>query len=184
MDFAPLIARKAERFRELEAEIASGQLYDEPRRARELLREHTRLKELLSGWELLNKSRQELAENQELAKGEDAEMAEMAAAEIPSLEKQIEEASRAVQYALLPPDPNEDRDAIVEIRAGTGGDEAALFGADLYRMYTRYAEAHGFKIEPLESSAGGLGGMKEVIFKVTGDQVFRTLRYESGVHRV
>jgi peptide chain release factor 1 len=184
MDFAPLIARKIDRFRELEAEISSPNLYDDPRRARETLREHTRLKQLLADWELLKKSRSELEENQELAKGEDAEMAEMAAAEIPLLEERIAKTETAVQYALLPPDPNEDRDAIVEIRAGTGGDEAALFAADLYRMYTRFVDTHGFKIEPLESSPGALGGMKEVIFKVTGDQVFRTLRYESGVHRV
>ena len=184
MDFAPLIARKTDRFRELEAEISSANLYDDPRKAREILREHTRLKELIAGWALLQKSRTELAENQELARGDDAEMAEMAAAEIPALEKRIAETETAVQYALLPPDPNEDRDAIVELRAGTGGDEAALFAADLYRMYTRFAETHGFKIEPLESSPGALGGMKEMIFKVTGDQVFRTLRYESGVHRV
>ena len=108
----------------------------------------------------------------------------MAAAEIPDLENRIAAIETAVQYALLPPDPNEDRDAIVEIRAGTGGDEAALFAADLHRMYTRFAETHGFKIEPLEASPGTLGGLREVIFKVTGDQVFRTLRYESGVHRV
>src|SRR6187401_2299116 len=184
MDFAPLIARKTDRFRELEAEISSPNLYDDPRRARETLREHTRLKELIAGWELLKKSRTELAENLELAKGDDAEMAEMAAAEIPDLEKRIATLEQDVQYALLPPDPNEDRDAIVEIRGGTGGDEAALFAADLYRMYTRFAETHGFKIESLESSTGELGGMKEVIFKVSGDQVFRTLRYESGVHRV
>ena len=184
MDFAPLIARKADRLRELEAEISSPNLYDDPRKAREILREHTRLKELLAQWELLKKSRTELADNLEMAKGDDAELAEMAAAEIPALEKRIAETHQAVQYALLPPDPNEDRDAIVEIRAGTGGDEAALFAADLYRMYTRFAETHHFKIEPLESSTGELGGMKEVIFKVTGDQVFRTLRYESGVHRV
>ncbi len=184
MDFAPLIARKTDRFRELEAEISSPNLYDDPRAARETLREHTRLKELIAGWELLKKSRIELAENQELAKSDDFEMGEMAAAEIPALEKRIAETETAVQYALLPPDPNEDRDAIVEIRAGTGGDEAALFAADLCRMYTRFAETHGFKIEPLESSSGALGGLKEVIFKVTGDQVFRTLRYESGVHRV
>ena len=184
MDFAPLLARKTDRFRELEAEISSPNLYDDPRKARETLREHTRLKELIAGWALLQKSRTELAENLDLAKGDDAEMAEMAAAEIPALEKRIAETETAVQYALLPPDPNEDRDAIVEIRAGTGGDEAALFAADLYRMYTRFTETHGFKIEPLESSPGALGGMKEMIFKVTGDQVFRTLRYESGVHRV
>ena len=184
MDFAPLLARKTDRFRELEAEISSANLYDDPRKAREILREHTRLKELIAGWALLQKSRTELTENLELARGDDAEMAEMAAAEIPALEKRIAETETAVQYALLPPDPNEDRDAIVELRAGTGGDEAALFAADLYRMYTRFAETHGFKIEPLESSPGALGGMKEMIFKVTGDQVFRTLRYESGVHRV
>jgi peptide chain release factor 1 len=184
MDFTPLIARKADRFRELEAEISSANLYADPRKAREILREHTRLKELLAHWELLKKSRTELADNLEIAKGDDAELAEMAAAEIPALQQRIAESEQAVQYALLPPDPNEDRDAIVEIRAGTGGDEAALFAADLYRMYTRFAETHNFKIEPLESSSGELGGMKEVIFKVSGDQVFRTLRYESGVHRV
>src|SRR5882757_3799885 len=184
MDFSPLIARKADRFRELEAEISSSNLYDDPRKARETLREHTRLKELLTPWATLNKTRAQLTENQDLARGEYKEMAEMAAAEIPDLEKLIADTERAVQFALLPPDPNEDRDAIVEIRGGTGGDEAALFAADLYRMYTRFAETHGFKIETLEASTGELGGMKEVIFKVSGDQVFRTLRYESGVHRV
>ena len=85
---------------------------------------------------------------------------------------------------LLPPDENEDRDAIVEIRAGTGGNEAAIFAADLYRMYNRYAEAPGLKTEDLESSPSELGGLKEVIFKVSGESVFRKLRYESGVHRV
>jgi len=184
MDFAPLIARKADRFRELESEIGSPHLYDDPRKARETLREHTRLKELLAHWEELKKASAELTENQALAKGEDPEFAELAAAEIPALEKRIAEAEKAVQYALLPPDPNEDRNAIVEIRAGTGGDEAALFAADLNRMYGRFAETHGFKIEPLESSTSELGGLREVIFKVSGPQVFRTLRYESGVHRV
>jgi peptide chain release factor 1 len=184
MDFTSLISRSADRFRELEAEIASGNLYADPRRAKEMLREHTRLKALLADWEALGKARTQLAEDQDLAKGEDAEMAEMAVAEIPELETQVAALEEKVQYALLPPDPNEERDAIVEIRAGTGGDEAGLFAADLYRMYTRFAETHGFKIETLESSGGELGGMKEVIFKVTGDQVFRTLKYESGVHRV
>ena len=184
MDFSALIARKADRFHELEAEIYSSNLYDDPRKARETLREHTRLKQLIADWKLLQKSRIDLAENQALAKGDDLEFAEMAAAEIPALEALILQIETGVQYALLPPDPNENRDAIVEIRAGTGGDEAALFAADLYRMYTRFTETHGFQIEPLESSAGTLGGLREVIFKVTGDQVFRTLRYESGVHRV
>lgn len=184
MDFAPLIEKKTERFRELEAEISSGNVYSDQRRAKEVLREHVRIKELLAAWEALKKCHRDLADNQELAKGTDAELAEMAQAEIPELEKQIAELEREVQYALLPPDPNEDRDAIVEVRAGTGGDEAALFAADLYRMYQRFADANGLKIEHLESSPSELGGLKEVIFKVSGSSVFRKLRYESGVHRV
>ena len=183
MDFAPLIARKQARFEELEAQIASGEAYTDPRKSRDLLREHTRLKELTSNWQNLGKTRTELEENSELAKGTD-ELAEMAQAEIPQLEQRIVELERAVQLSLLPPDPNEDRDAIVEIRAGTGGDEAGLFAADLYRMYCRYAETADLKIENLDSSAGDLGGFKEVVFKVSGRGVFRQLRYESGVHRV
>lgn len=183
MDFAPLVDRKRSRFAELESLIASGEAYSDPRKSRDLLREHTRLKELLTSWEALGKCRAELAENSELAKGSD-ELAEMAQAEIPQLQERIANLERNVQLALLPPDPNEDKDAIVEIRAGTGGDEAGLFAADLYRMYNRYAEVAGLKVEPLESSSGELGGFKEVIFKVSGEGVFRKLRYESGVHRV
>jgi peptide chain release factor 1 len=183
MDFAPLVARKRERFAELEELIASGSVYADPKKAKDTLREHTRLKELLSMWQSLEKARAEFAENTELAKGAD-ELAEMAQAELPELEKKIAALEREVQVALLPPDPNEDKDAIIEIRAGAGGDEAGLFASELYRMYMRYAEAAGLKIEPLESSGGELGGLKEVIFKVSGTGVFRKLRYESGVHRV
>src|SRR4051794_29034107 len=183
MDFAQLVARKTDRFRELDAEVSAGSIYDDPRRAREILREHMRLKELLGDWDKLQKARAELAENQEMAKGTD-ELAEMAQAEIPALEEQIGTLERSIQYALLPPDPNEDRDAILEIRAGTGGDEAGIFAGDLYRMYTRYAETAGLKIEEMESSPSDLGGFREVIFRVSGEGVFRKLRYESGVHRV
>jgi peptide chain release factor 1 len=184
MDFAPLVEKKAERFRELEAAIASPDFFSNPKKATELMREHTRLKELLSGWEGYRKALVELKESQDLARSNDAELAEMAAAEIPQLEERIAEGERTIQIFLLPPDANEDRDAIIEIRAGTGGDEAALFAADLYRMYTRYAEAHRLKVEQLESSPSELGGLREVIFKVSGQAVFRQMRYESGVHRV
>ena len=108
----------------------------------------------------------------------------MAQADLPALEEKVAALRKELQLALLPPDPNEDRDAIVEIRAGTGGDEAALFAADLARLYSRYAETIGLKIETLESSENELGGLREMIFKVSGDGVFRKLRYESGVHRV
>ncbi len=183
MDFSSLIARKSDRFQEIEAEIASGGIYSDPRRSREIMREHRQLKTLLASWDQLQRARQEFADNQELAKGAD-ELAEMAQAELPELETRIAKLEREVQFSLLPPDPNEDRDAIVEIRAGTGGDEAALFASDLYRMYTRFAESNHLKIEPMESSPSELGGLKEMIFRVSGESVFRKLRYESGVHRV
>ncbi len=184
MDFGPLVSKKQERFRELEGLVAAGDLYNDPKRARELLREHTRLKELIHLWDTLSKTRIELVDSQELASGTDPDLAEMAQAEIPELEIRLSTLEKNLQLALLPPDPNEERDAIVEIRAGTGGDEAALFAGDLARMYTRFAEVSGLKIEILEQSANELGGLRELIFKATGDGVFRKLRYESGVHRV
>ena len=184
MDFSPLIEKRRQRFVELDAEISSSNLFENPKRARTIMTEHAQTRKLLDAWAELEKCQRELAENTEMAKGEDAEMAELAASEIPELEKRIAELKKIVQFSLLPPDEDENRDAIIEIRAGTGGSEAALFAADLYRMYTRYAEPRGFKIEEIESSSSELGGLKEVIFKVSGNGVFRDMRYESGVHRV
>jgi len=183
MDFAPLIARKRERLIEIEKAISEPNLYDNPKRAQELLRENTRLKQTVATWDAFEKTAREYSENLEMAKGTD-ELAEMAQAELPELEKRTKQLEREVQVTLLPPDPNEDRDAIMEIRAGTGGDEAAIFAADLYRMYMRYAETAGLTIESIESSPSVLGGFREIIFKVSGENVFRKLRYESGVHRV
>ncbi len=164
--------------------MAQEGFFDDPRQAGELTREYNRTKSLLGDWETLAKSREELAENRVLARTDDPDMAEMAAEEIPGLETKIEELEASVQYALLPHDTTEDRDAIVEIRAGTGGDEASLFAGDLYRMYQRYAETRGWRTEPVEASPSDVGGFKEVIFKVSGEEVFRFLKYESGVHRV
>ena len=184
VDYSQLIERKRLRLPELESNMAQDGFFDDPRAAGELTREYNRLKNLLDDWEALAKARIDLADNLELAKAGDVEMAEMAAEEIPALEKLITELESRVQYALLPHDPTEDRDAIVEIRAGTGGDEASLFAGDLYRMYQRYAEQRGWKTEPVEASPSEVGGFKEVVFKVTGEEVFRFLKYESGVHRV
>jgi peptide chain release factor 1 len=182
--YSALIEKKRLRIPELESVMAQEGFFDDPRQAGELTREYNREKALLVDWELLGKSKENLEQNRELAKGDDAEMAEMAAEEIPELEKLIEDLEGKVQYALLPHDPTEDRDAIVEIRAGTGGDEASLFAGDLYRMYQRYAETRGWKTESVEASASDVGGFKEVVFKVSGEEVFRFLKYESGVHRV
>ena len=184
VDYTQLIERKRLRLPELESNMAQDGFFDDPRAAGELTQEYNRLKSLLEDWEALAKARTDLADNLELAKSGDAEMAEMASEEIPALEKLITELESRVQYALLPHDPTEDRDAIVEIRAGTGGDEASLFAGDLYRMYQRYAEQRGWKTEPVEASPSEVGGFKEVVFKVTGEEVFRFLKYESGVHRV
>ncbi|MEO6872665.1 MAG: peptide chain release factor 1 [Chthoniobacterales bacterium] len=184
MDFHALIDRKRERFRELENDIADPQLFENRKRASDVMREHAGIKDLIAKWEALETTRRQLGDNCELAAGQDPELAQMAQEEIPGLEKRVGELEFAVQIALLPPDESDDRDAIVEIRAGTGGSEAAIFAADLYRMYLRYAEAAGLKTEDLESSPSELGGLKDVIFKVSGESVFRKLRYESGVHRV
>ena len=184
VDYSQLIERKRLRLPELESNMAQDGFFDDPRAAGELTREYNRLKNLLDDWEALAKARIDLADNLELAKAGDVEMAEIAAEEIPGLEKLITELESRVQYELLPHDPTEDRDAIVEIRAGTGGDEASLFAGDLYRMYQRYAEQRGWKTEPVEASPSEVGGFKEVVFKVTGEEVFRFLKYESGVHRV
>jgi peptide chain release factor 1 len=184
VDYSALLEKKRLRIPELESVMAQEGFFDDPRQAGELTREYNRTKALLVDWELLGKSKENLEENRELAKSDDSEMAEMAAEEIPELEKLIDDLEAKVQYALLPHDPTEDRDAIVEIRAGTGGDEASLFAGDLYRMYQRYAETRGWKTESVEASASDVGGFKEVVFKVSGEEVFRFLKYESGVHRV
>lgn len=184
MDFSALVERKRRRFQELEEEIGRGLLFENSGRAREILREHARLKELMALWQDYEKTERELEDSRTLAAGDDAEMAELAAGELSNLEKRLPGLEKDLQIALLPPEPGEDRDAIVEIRAGTGGTEAALFAADLYRLYCRFAEANGWKVEPMDSSEADLGGLKEIVFRLSGDSVFRKMRYESGVHRV
>ena len=132
----------------------------------------------------LEKFDDELAQARELVVVDDEEMAAEARAEVLRLEESIADAERKLKPLLVPPDPLNDRPAIVEIRPGTGGDEAALFAADLYRMYTRFLERRGWKFETLQYSDGALGGLKEAVFKVTGVGAFGVLRWESGTHRV
>jgi peptide chain release factor 1 len=184
MDVNLLIDRKRERFAQLDREIADPALFSNRKRASEIMREHASIKQLLERLNDLEAARKQLDDTRELATSRDVEIAAMADDEIPDLEKRVRDLEREVQLALLPPDETEERDAIIEIRAGTGGNEAAIFAADLYRMYNRYAESAGLKTEDLESSPSELGGLKEVIFRVSGESVFRKLRYESGVHRV
>lgn len=184
MDYSTIIEAKRSRLAVLEAVMGDQGFFDDAKKAGELLREHRTLQKLLTDWDEYQKTLRELEENREMAKSSDGDLAELAAEEIPFLEKRAVTLEEQVQAAILPADPLEGRDAIVEIRAGTGGDEASLFAADLLRMYTRYAEARGWRVEPIEGSTSEAGGLKEVIFKVSGEDVFRFLRYESGVHRV
>ncbi len=184
MDFHSLIERKRARFEELEREIADPALFENRKRASEAMREHSSVKQMLTLATDLETARRQLDDNRELSGSPDADLAQMAQEEIPALEKRVADLKQNFQIALLPPDENENRDAIIEIRAGTGGSEAAIFAADLYRMYHRHAETAGLKIEDLESSPSEMGGLREAIFKVSGESVFQKLRFESGVHRV
>jgi peptide chain release factor 1 len=147
-------------------------------------REHRHLSPLVEMAALLEKYENELAEVRELVLVDDPEMAAEARAEQDRLTASIAELEEKITPALIPHDPLDDRPAIVEIRAGTGGDEAAIFAADLFRMYQRFAEKRGWRIEMISYSEGTLGGVKEAVFKVKGEGVFGTMRWESGVHRV
>ena len=185
MDYSGVIAGKRTRFADLEDIIGRPNFYDDAKKAGDMLREHRSLQNLLTSWDSFEKTQVELAESRVMAKSqEDKEFAEMAAAEIPVLAQRLIDLEKAIQESILPPDPLEGRDIILEIRAGTGGDEASLFAADLLRMYTRFSEGRGWKIESLDTSPSEVGGFKEVIVKISGEDVYRVMKYESGVHRV
>jgi len=186
MDLGPHIDRFARRFAEVEAALSDPKAFDNPQRAQELSKEYARLKELVTYGQAYKKVVADLAENRALLKAEptDSELAQMAKEEVSRLEGEEKRLSLEVQRGVIPPDPADSRNTIVEIRAGAGGQESALFSADLYRMYTHYAEARGWKYEDLDSSSSDLGGYKEIIFEITGTDVFKRLKYESGVHRV
>jgi peptide chain release factor 1 len=186
MDFRPQIERFCRRFAEVEAALSDPKAFDNPQRAQELGKEYARLKELVTVGQAYLKTVADLAENRALLESEPAEseLAQMAKEEIARLEKQDQRLQKEIQRGILPPDPADSRNTIIEIRAGAGGQESALFSADLYRMYTRYAEGRGWKCENLDSSPSDLGGYKEIVFQINGTDVYKRLKYESGVHRV
>jgi peptide chain release factor 1 len=186
MDLKPHIEKFRRRFAEVESLLSDARVFDNPQNAQELSREYARLKGLVAGGAAYLKTAADLNENRELLKSEaaESELALMAKEEIARLEADEKKLAQQIQFGLVPPDPTDSRNTIVEIRAGAGGNESALFSADLYRMYCRYAETRGWKIEPLDSSPSDLGGFKEIIFQINGTDVFKRLKYESGVHRV
>jgi peptide chain release factor 1 len=165
-------------------ELTSPDVARDPARLKALGREHTRLAPIVRSAQRLARLEDELAQAREMAEEPDPELVAMARADLARLGPEAEQLRAELHEALLPRDPHDDRDAIVEIRAGTGGDEAALFAADLYRLYRRFAERHGLAVEPISVSEGNVGGLKEAIFAVRGTDAFGLLRRESGVHRV
>jgi peptide chain release factor 1 len=184
MTTLPNIDKFRRRAVELETELANPAVYADQRRAGVLARELQRLKKLLGDYSAAESVLKQMAENKELAASADAEMAELARGEIDDLQRKLEKLQHDIQFGLVPPDPNDSRNTIVEIRAGTGGEEAALFAADLFRMYNRYADAQGWKVEVMDTSPSERGGFKEIVFSVQGQDVYKKIRYESGVHRV
>ncbi len=178
---ADAVARAAE----VERELSDPATAKDGRKLASLGREHQRLVAVVQLATRIEKSENELVQARELVSIDDPDMAAEARTEVDQLTSAIERMELDLKPLLVPHDPLDDRPAIVEIRAGTGGDEAALFAADLYRMYTRYIERHGgWRIEVMTHSDGTLGGLKEVVFKVLGDGAFGAMRWESGVHRV
>lgn len=175
-----------QRFEEISSLLADPSVIGDPGRLREVSREHARLSDMMEAIVRYRGIASELADANALldeAEG-DAEMEAFARAEADRLESALETAETELKRVLTPRDPLDDRDAVVEIRAGTGGDEAALFAGDLLRMYSRFAEDRGWKVELLSQAEGSAGGVKEAIFVVRGSNAYGDLRYESGVHRV
>jgi peptide chain release factor 1 len=173
-----------ERAAEVERQLADPAVARDSAQLQSLGREHARLAPIARLAERLARLESELEQARELANEADPELVALAQADLARLPPEIAALTAELQALLIPRDPHDDRDAIVEIRAGTGGDEAALFAADLYRMYQRYSERHGLRWEPISLSDGTLGGIKEAIVAVRGPEAYGLLRRESGVHRV
>ncbi|HET7462791.1 MAG TPA: peptide chain release factor 1 [Longimicrobium sp.] len=175
-----------QRYDDLSTQLADPGIHADPKRLRDLSREHAQLAQVVEASARLNRARAELQGARALLDESDGdlEMAAMARAEAEQLSALAERLEDELKLLLIPRDPLDDRDAVVEIRAGTGGDEAALFAGDLFRMYQRYADGRGWKTEIVSLSEGSSGGYKEAVFNVRGPNAYGDLRYESGVHRV
>lgn len=172
------------RFDELESLLADPSVLGNQVEFRRLSKEHYDLSALVSAYRDYKKIVAQMDDNRELLNEADPEMREMAEAELEELEGNRERLEEEIKLLLLPKDPNDDRSVVLEIRAGTGGDEAALFAGDLFRMYSRYAESNRWKVEIISSSESALGGFKEIVALVEGQGVYARFKYESGAHRV
>ncbi|HXC51133.1 MAG TPA: peptide chain release factor 1 [Candidatus Limnocylindrales bacterium] len=178
------LAQIERRFAEIEAQVADPEVFSDQGRFAKLMRERSDLDEIVSVYRRRRQTESELEQARALREDGDPEIREMAAGEYRELEAALEALDGELRMLLVPKDPLDQRNAIFEIRAGTGGDEAALFGGDLLKMYLRYAQEHGLKTEMLSVSEGGKGGAKEAILMISGKDAYGLLKFEGGVHRV
>lgn len=183
-----LIKQCKEEYAEIDVKLQDPAISSDPKQLATLGRRHTELGAILAKVERLETIVHDMAGNAELMSGDDAEMAEMATEENAELAREKTQLEEEVELMLLPKDPNDDKDVIVEIRAGAGGDESGLFAAELFRMYSRYAQLQGWKVDILDSHTTGIGGYKEIVCEISApgnaDSVYGALKFESGVHRV
>jgi peptide chain release factor 1 len=186
MDALPDITPFERRRDELAAQMAAPSFYASPRQAAEVTREHQKISALVADFHAHEKLGRDIAEAQALLKhaAGDADLRELAAAELPDLQRRRAALREGVLLAMIPPGATDSRNTVMEIRAGTGGDEAALFAAELSRMYQKYSDRLGWRIQPMSSSGSERGGYREVIFLITGTDVYKQLKFESGVQRV
>jgi peptide chain release factor 1 len=184
-DIASHLESVRRRFAELEARLADPAVYSNQAECKRVSRERQRLGSLIGDFDAWDKALKQLSESKELLQTEsDAELKELAESEIQALGETAAKLEGAVRVALAPPDPNDSRDTIVEIRPAAGGEEASLFAAEVFRLYQKYAELRSWKYELLDLSDSDLGGIKEAVFSLSGDDVFSRMKFESGVHRV
>lgn len=173
-----------DQFVEVEVQLSDSSVVADQEKYRELTKQHSYLMPLSEKYHEYSKLLADIESTEELKRSKDEEIKELAFAESEDLAERKNRMEAEIKVLLIPPDPNENKNIIVEIRAGTGGDEAALFVGDLYRMYTRFAERNGWKFEVIDSNPTGLGGYKEVVFEINGNKVWRYMKFERGAHRV
>ena len=183
-DFLERITEAEQRAHELEGQLSDPQVAKQPGQYQKLAKKLARLRPMVETGEAYRLVLTQIEQSEAMLDDDDAEVVELARSELEDLQAQCGRLEDQMRDLLTPKDPNDEKNAIFEIRAGTGGDEAALFAGALYRMYTRYAEGRGWKLEPLSSSSSGAGGFKEVIAMIKGRDVFSRFKYERGVHRV
>lgn len=185
VDISPIIEKMRDNHSELERQLAAPSVFSDRQAYQNLTREHQRLSSLLAAYEQLGKCRREWADNEALLQTEDdLEFKEVIRSDMAALDTEMKRLDTKVLSLILPPQPNDSRNTIMEIRPAAGGDEAALFAGDLFRMYTRFGDRSGWKVERLEMTDTNLGGIKEVAFSLQGEDVYRKMQFESGVHRV